>query len=237
MMPKNERTLLFLIGHAANQITLHSKLVIFSTNRTPSDSIEQRISGAQSQMLARLTIGVLDETWKLISKRFLASPIGKEFQPKLNAVGQLALSELKKHFGGSNLISGLRNNFAFHHPYDSDVEAGFEAAASDKNWDGDWNWYFSHGTFNSFYFLSDVVILHSILAAVGETDLVEAQRKIMAEVRNVSEHMVNFLQALNEALLVKHFAPEMQAKVVAQIGDAPSVFAPWIPFYVEIPAD
>ena len=236
-MPKEERSLFLLLGYAANQITLHSKLVIFSTNRTPSELVEQHISGAQSQMLARLAIGVLDETWKLISKRFLGSPIGKEFEPKLSPTGQQALTELKRHFGGSNLLSTLRNNFAFHHPYDTDVDAGFEAAAKDVNWDNDWNWYFSHATFNSFYFLSDVVILHGILNAVGETDLVEAQKKIMSDVNKVSGHLLNFICALTEAFLGKHFGSELQAEVVAKIDNAPSVFDVWIPFYVETPTD
>jgi hypothetical protein len=43
-MPKEERALFFLLGYAANQITLFSKLVTFSVNKTPSDSVEQQIS-------------------------------------------------------------------------------------------------------------------------------------------------------------------------------------------------
>jgi hypothetical protein len=235
-MPEEERALFFLLGYAANQINMFSKLVIFSTNKTPSGDAEQKISAAQSQMLARHVIGILDETWKLIGKRFLATPIGKEFGPKLNPVGQTALAELKKHFGGSNLLSKLRNSFAFHHPDESDMDAGFEAAVKDSNWDDDWNWYMSLATVNSFYFASDFVILHSILNTIGETDLIEAQKKIMAEVNSVSGHMTNFLLSLSDAFLTKHFAPNMRAEVVAKITDAPNVFEFWLPFYVEIPS-
>jgi hypothetical protein len=234
-MPKEERALFFLLGYAANQITLFSKLIIFSTNKTPSNPVEQQISNAQSQILARVSIGVLAEAWELIHKRFLGTPIGREFEPKLNPAGRKALAELKKHFGGSNLLSKLRSNVAFHHPYDTDMDAGFEAAASDNIWDSDWNWYFSSATFNSFYFVSDVVILHAILNTIGETDLIKAQERIMAEVKQVSEPMINFLYALNEAILIKHLGPEMTAEVVAKIPDAPGVFDVGLPFYVEIP--
>jgi hypothetical protein len=41
-----------------------------------------------------------------------------------------ALADLKKHFGGSNLLSKLRNNVAFHHPYESDMDAAWPAGLS-----------------------------------------------------------------------------------------------------------
>jgi hypothetical protein len=43
-MPEDERALLIL-GYVANQINLLSKLVIFSSNKTP-DGVEQALSGA-----------------------------------------------------------------------------------------------------------------------------------------------------------------------------------------------
>src|ERR1700730_7760736 len=120
-MPKEERALFYLLGYAANQINLFDRLVIFSTNKTPADPVEQR-NLAQTQMLARFAVGILFETWELIRKCFLSTCIGKEFDAKLNPVGQKALAGLKKHFGGSNLLGKLRNNVAFHHPNDSDME-------------------------------------------------------------------------------------------------------------------
>src|SRR5713226_7460515 len=72
-MPKEERALFFVLGYAANQITVLSKLVIFSTNKTPSNPVEQQLSNAQSQILARVAIGVLAEAWELIRKRFLGT--------------------------------------------------------------------------------------------------------------------------------------------------------------------
>jgi hypothetical protein len=234
-MPKEERALFFLLGYAANQITLFSKLVIFSTNKTPTDSVEQRISGAQTQMLARFVIGILFETWRLIHSRFLSTSIGKEFAAKLNPTGQTALAELKKHFRGSHLLNKLRNSVAFHHPYDGDMDAAFEAAARSSDWDSDWNWFHSHAIFNSFYFVSDLVILHAILNAAGETNLIEAQKKIMADVNKVLERMIEFIYALSEAILAKHFGSEITAEVVAKIEDAPSVLDVWLPFYVEFP--
>jgi hypothetical protein len=233
-MPEDERALLILLGYVANQINLLSKLVIFSSNKTP-DGVEQALCGAQTQMLARLVVGVLNEGWELISKRFLQSPIGRDYRPRLDAGGTAALDQLKKTFGGSNIINKIRTNYAFHHPYNSDVNAAFEAASNDAAWDADWNWFFSHSAYNSFYFLSDVVIMHGMLSAVGETDLIAAQDKLMAEVRSVSENMSQFIMALTAAFWAKHFGSEMTGKVCSIISDAPGAFDVWIPFFMEIP--
>jgi hypothetical protein len=233
-MPADERALLILLGYVANQINLLSKLVIFSSNKTP-DGIEQTLSGAQTQMLARLVIGVLNEGWELISKRFLGTRIGRDYRPRLDAAGSDALAQLQKTFGGSNIINKVRTNYAFHHPYDSDVNAAFEVASNDAAWNAEWNWFLSHSGYNTFFFLSDFVIMHGMLAAVGETDLIRAQEKIMAEVRTVSENMIQFILALTAALWQKHFGSEMTGEVCATISDAPGAFDVWIPFFMEIP--
>jgi hypothetical protein len=238
-IPKEERALFFLLGYAANQITLFSKLVTFSTNKTPDNPVEENISYAQSLILARVAIGVIHETWNLIQIRFLGTRIGKEFTPeKLNPSGREALVILKQHFRHSTLLHKLRNAVAFHHPSDADMDAGFEAAASNNIWDSDWHWYFSSALWNSWYFASDIVILHSMLHTMGETDPVSAHKRLMIEFKKVSEPMIRFIFALNEAILIKHLGPTMAvetAEVVATITNAPSVYDVGLPFYVEVP--
>jgi hypothetical protein len=81
------------------------------------------------------------------------------------------------------------------------------------------------------------VVLHGILTSIGETNLVEAQEKIMGEVKKVSDHMMTLLHALSEAFLAKYFGPEITCEVIEKIADAPGAFDVWLPFYVEIPPD
>jgi len=233
-MPEDERALLILLGYVANQINLLSKLVIFSSNKTP-DGVEHALCAAQTQMLARLGIGVLNEGWELISKRFLRSRIGRDYRPRLDAEGKAALDQLQETFGGSNIINKIRTNYAFHHPYDSDVNAAFEVACNDAASDADWNWFISHSGYNSFYFLSDVVMMHGMLGVVGETDLIAAQDKLMAEVRSVSENMSQFITALTAAFWTTHFGTEITGEVCSVISDAPAAFDVGIPFFMEIP--
>lgn len=115
-MPSNERALFILLGHTANQLNLFTKLTIFSSNKTIDDDLGRILSGAQTQMLMRMAIGVLHEGWaKIITPRFLSSSLGKQYRPLLDKRGQDSLDALNKLFGGSNLLAKIRNSYAFHH--------------------------------------------------------------------------------------------------------------------------
>ena len=59
-MTPEERSLFLLLGYASNQVNALWKLVIITTNSTPDDPIEQRVSGAQTQS-AGLTIDAGDK--------------------------------------------------------------------------------------------------------------------------------------------------------------------------------
>jgi hypothetical protein len=236
-MPKEDRALVFLLGYAANQVTMVSKLMIFATNRTPPDAVEQLVTGAQTQMLARMTIGVLSETWEMVRTRFLSQPISKDHVTRLSPSGQMVFEELKKHFGSSGLLSRLRNGFAYHYPSTDDLEAGFEAASADAAFDDSWNWYLENTNYNSFYFASDIVVLHGMLIASGETSLVKAQEKIMGEVKIVSRLMPQFFGELLRSVLGKYFGAELIGQICTEIKDAPGALDVWIPFYVEIPSE
>lgn len=236
-LSSEERSLFFLLGYAANQIAVFRKIVVFATNKTPEEYVDQHVTGAQTQILVRHMVGVVCEAWELINKRFIQKPVGREYQDLLNQAGKDALAKLKSHFGGYNLLSKIRNNFAFHHPYDADVDAGFELAAATKDFDNDWNWYLSKENINCFYFISDIVVIHGILNAGGETDLIVAQKKMHEELNYVYDLFVQFATAFFDAILTKHFSPEIIAELCTKIDDAPSAFDISIPFYIEPPKE
>ena len=237
-MPANERALFFLLGYAGNQINMFQKLLIFSTNQTPDEIVEQRITGAHTQMLLRFMIGLLHEAWLLIHRRFLQSPLGRDYVPLLPSLGKEALEQLKTHFGESGLLARLRNEYAFHYPGDdAEVNAAFQSAASDNAWNGDWNFYPSPLEFNSFNFAADLVIIHGMCRVADKSDLVEAQKKIMKEVREVADYLTNFIGGFTDVVLRRHFAESIRAELVREIADAPKAVDVWIPFFVEPPPE
>ncbi len=211
------------------------KLVIFSSNKIPSDPVEQNISAIQTGMLLRLLIGELSEALQLVHKRFVQSPLGKEYQRLLNEVGQNALSGLKAQIGGSGLLSRLRNKYVFHYPEDDEVESAFIAASNDPDWDSDWAWYLSHNNHNSSYLASDVVILHAMLGASGKADLIRSHEKILEEAGQVNDCLSHFTLSFFEAVLTKYSETQIKSEVCQVVKDAPNVFDFWLPVYIEIP--
>ncbi len=134
-----ERSLFLLLGHASNQINTLWKLVIVLTNDGAKDSVEQKVSAAQTQIFVRLLIGIMREALKLIEKRFLASPLGKEYVPRLSPQATEALGRLKKRFSARDKFVVIRDNFAFHHPTPDDMEAAFQLAVKSDGDDTDWS--------------------------------------------------------------------------------------------------
>jgi hypothetical protein len=234
-MPEGERALLILLGYAANQINFFSKVVIFSTNRDGDTELEQQLSAAQTQMALRVVVGVVNEAWRLIKTRFMDQPCAKEYTPLLDQAGADAFVKLKKVFGNSGLFATLRGTWIFHHPNNPELNSAFEDAASNPQWGNEWNWFFSHSNYNSFYFLSEFVVLHGILKAVGETDLLVGQEKLTKQITAVSEDMSQFIMALIAVLWKKYFGAELTAETRFDIPNAPGFFDVWIPFFVDIP--
>jgi hypothetical protein len=117
------------------------------------------------------------------------------------------------------------------------METAFATATANPEFDDEWNWYLAQENINCFYFISDVVVVHGMLKAIGEPDLVEAQKKMHRELNLVSDQIIRFASAFFDALLAKYFAPEIIAEVVEKISDAPIALDVDLPFYVEPPSD
>jgi hypothetical protein len=90
-MSRDERVLLLLLGYVSNQLSMLQKLLTFATNRTPAKELEQHASGAQTQMLVRLTVGALNEAWELVRTRFIETTIAKDYlnPPRCGRAGNL----------------------------------------------------------------------------------------------------------------------------------------------------
>jgi hypothetical protein len=235
-MTTEERSLFFLLGYAANQIAIFKKLTVFATNIDTEPKVRSMVEAAQSQILVRHLVGVVTEAWELIDKRFLNKPIGREYRSsRLGPMGQTSIAALQRQFGSSNILNNIRNQYAFHHPYNAEVDTAFAVAAASPEFDDEWNWYLAKENINCFYFISDMVVVHGILKAIGEDDIVEAQKKMHKELNLASDEIIRFASAFFDALLNKYFAPEIMAEVVEKVADAPVAFDVHLPFYVEPP--
>jgi hypothetical protein len=235
-MAKEERALFLALGHASNQVNALWKLVIVLTNGDTEDPVKQRLEGAQTQVFVRLTIGAMWEAWRLLEDRFLKRPLGREFLPLLDGPAAEALDRLKKRFGKGSGLSTVRNNFAFHHPAIDDVEAAFEKAAEETDSEhADWVIYFNTALLNTFFFVSDYVLVHGLAEALGEPDVNEAHRKLLGEMAPVANDLSEFTFGFAAAIFKRHVGSELTMTVVARIEDAPDIDGILYPFFVDTP--
>lgn len=231
-----ERGLFLLLGYATNQINVLLKLVTIATNETPKNPIEQRVSGAQTQIIVRLMIGVLWEAMRLVQSRLLGSAIGKEFIQTLDPQALAALERLKKWIGGSNMIASVRNDYCFHYPKPDDMEAAFQTAlASDEMEEQDWGIYFARTLLNTSYFVSDYVFAHGIMKAVEGVNINEAHQKLLGSLAPIANDFSEVAHGFVAALFLKYSGPDdLVMTVVAKIDNAPNIEELRLPFYVEV---
>lgn len=107
-MSVEERGFLLSVGYAMNHVQMLQKLSIFSLNKDSVIEAEETLCAAQTQMLLRLLIGALHETWKIIETRFIDKPLGDEYQPRLDSAGRAALQALTKLFEESTALTYRR---------------------------------------------------------------------------------------------------------------------------------
>jgi hypothetical protein len=236
-MTPEERSLFLLLGYASNQVNALWKLVIIATNHTPEHPVEQRVSGAQTQIFVRLTIGAMREAWVLVERGFLKSKVGKEYLPLLDANGRAGLERLKKRFGASNPLATIRNNFAFHHPTMEQMEAAFRMATKNKDSEEtDWSVFFNKALLNTFFFVSDYVMVHAVTQALNETDVNVAHEKLLGELAPIAADLSEFTFGFAAAIFKRYINDkELLMTLVAQFADAPDIDTPRLPFYVETP--
>lgn len=235
----DERVLLLLLGYVSNQLMMMQKLLMFSANHEDSDEPAiQYPQSIQTQMILRLMIGLLHEAWDVIVTRFNKNAFNVEYRKLLDEAGLTALAELNRQFGSSNLLTKIRNAFAFHHPNSAEAESAFAAALINKDFaDEDWALFFSQSGLNSLFFVSDVVVLHGIMGVMGEKDWGVGQTKMVTEVKSATHNIVEFAKSFTVAVWRKHFGEEMTSDKIIEIQGAPDVDSVKLPFYISIPGE
>jgi hypothetical protein len=226
-----ERSLFLLLGYASNQINTLWKLVVVATNESGGDPVEEKVSGAQTQIFVRLLIGIMREALKLIEKRFLGSALGKEYTPRLSVPATQALTRLKKRFGAPDKFVVIRDKFAFHHPSLDDMEAAFQLAAKSDGDDTDWCMYLNDALLNTFFFASDFVLVHGMANAMGEPDVNKAHRKLLGDIAPIANDLSTFAFGFAEAIFIKYFG-ELTATRIAEIKNAANIEDLRLPWFL-----
>jgi len=231
-MSNEERTFFLLMGHAENQIFLMYKMVRFSSNFESEEEITQLTSSNQTQVLLRLLIAIIYETWvKLIKERFLERA---NVSITLSDNGNKALTELRSHFSSSALLGKIRNSFAFHYPDDEYMSQAFKAAGNDELVANGWNWYVSAARTNTCYYASELVLLHAIMKAAGGLTLQEAQKKLMREAFKVHGLLCDLFDDIMRGYMEKYFVGHKMLYRVGVVPDTANLDQFALPLYAHV---
>jgi hypothetical protein len=199
-LPKDERVLLLLMGQALNQINVFWKLGTFSTNYTPDNEIECRLSAAQSHIILRALFGTVFEAWKMICSH---RKIVEKYLFSIDDEGRSSYDFLQKYFSNSKLLDKLRNNFSYHYPNAKVVEKTFNSVP--ENEEG-WEWYLSHTNTNSFYFPSEHIMTYGVMnEAKDKSSQQAALSEVLIEIKHVAGTMPCFIMPFMRAHAAQAF--------------------------------
>ena len=125
-MPQEERTLLLLLGNAANEISVLTELVVLAGTEKVTGEFVDGIHTHQTLIILRLLIGKLHETWKLFRIHFLEKKnIAQKYRDKLDDETNTSIDYLKRHFSSGSPLTRIRDATAFHALTAADVEESF----------------------------------------------------------------------------------------------------------------
>jgi len=167
-MPIAERIALLLLGHAANEINVLSKLILMSRKQPPTIQLVDHVETAQTFVVMRLLIGKLHEAWEMFKARLQAdAQIRSKYLSALTGEAGTALTELNKHFGQGSVLTKIRNKISFHYKDEGNLtEANFQRLPESEAWE----FYLCRSVANSFYFASELVAQAGVLDLVKPSD-------------------------------------------------------------------
>lgn len=115
LLPEDERTLYFSLGHSANEINAFAKMLYWASNGLARNEAEQRGREMLELLFIRLLAGKLNESWLLLERKYFGAALSKKYDPKFDDVAKNDLQQLRRYFGTENACNKIRNNFAFHY--------------------------------------------------------------------------------------------------------------------------
>lgn len=186
-IPEPERTLIIGLGHIENEVNVLQKMLYWTSPSQHDPDVFKRAHSTQAVTVAKLLAGKLWEAWQFIQHAYFASRVSADYDNTLNKDGREALTNLKKYFSRNNMVSLVRNKFAFHYSADQ-IRQGFSLPPDTD----EWQVVLSKAAGNSLYYLSDLVANYAMLNCIDPKDHRKAMDHLLKEMINISRWFINF---------------------------------------------
>lgn len=97
--------------------------------------------------------------------------------------------------------------------------------------------FFYRALLNTFFFVSDYVLVHGIADILKESDVNVAHEKLLRDLAPIANDLSEFMFGFAKAIFQKYIGgEELVLTVVAKIANAPDINDLHLPFYVETPS-
>jgi hypothetical protein len=229
-IPREERTLLLVLGHALNEVVILSKLLHFAANANGPNEAYQDAEVGQVLLLLRLAVGKLNETWNLLSTGYFSKKeISLKYYPRLSEEARACLKDLEKAFAKGSPITSIRTEFSFHAPQDETMEAAFNDLSKNERE----VYYLSTSRKNTFYQISELIITHAMLRTVSSGDREIALKILLDTVNSVTNKLVVAVNEIIKCIIQNYKIGNIVKTKLFKILDAPRISEFSIPFFTE----
>jgi hypothetical protein len=225
LIPEDERIFFVQLTYLLNELYILQKSIYFSTQET-SNVIERKGRNSQALFFVRIQAGKLFEGWELLQKKFFSTKISQKYEIEFSDLGRNSLTELKRYFGKENIISMIRNEFAFHYSHESSdkiKELILDVPDSEV-----FEMYLSEEHGNCLYDISQVLVNIAILNSIDSSDTQKALEKILQEVHQVTKWFLDFG---GDCVLIIMKNSGLQHGEI-EIPDPPSINEVILPYFV-----
>lgn len=229
-IPESERRLFVLVAHAANELNTLAKLFHFACSSASESGLTGQAENAQALVLARVLTGKIYEFWQLLQMSFFAAQLSREYEPLMEAEPRASLNELKRYFGRENLITLVRNKFAFHYSSDQ-VDAGYMAVI-----EGDpLQIYLAKNNANTLYAFADTIAGRAMLEAIQPGNHSAAFDALITETSKAVRDIGTVIDGIMIVCFQKYIGTsfyDLGAKII-EVEGVPESQKVAIPFFVD----
>lgn len=232
-IPRQERALIFVMGHAINELNVLNKMFMIASNFPEKPRILVHAHICQALTISRALTGKLHEAWMAIQNGYLKNKLAITYNPDLEQEVAEALTNLKQYFGKKNLIEIIRNTFAFHYSL-SHATVEIPAGTPEE----DLCIYFGNINANTLYQFAEQAMGNALLDSINSLDHGAAFNQLISETSKVVSWINLVGQGLMFVILERHakISARIHELKEIEIGDAPAPENIHIPFFIDYPA-
>lgn len=190
-IPEDEQMFFIQIGNLLNDLSMIQKLTIFSTNIKAANQVVRAAQNMQTLSLIRIQAGKLHEGHNALQKKFINKKFEQKYLDKLITSEKHSYDNAMTYFNDKkNLISWIRNNFAFHYfTKPKTIKKLFDEVSDSEIFE----MFMSEFYGNCIFSMSDTLINFAILKYTGITDTDKAMEKLLQDVQKLTKWFGDFL--------------------------------------------